>query len=146
MLPGSPLSGGFLSGKYHREDAAQRDTDGRLRKPNPFGETKFTDRNWRILDVLRTVADEVGRPPAQVALAWACARPGVTAPILGASRVDQLHDNIAALEIKLSVEQMAMLAEGGAPEPAYPSRIFSPEVNAMVFGGTSVTGWGERRG
>ncbi|WP_242154228.1 aldo/keto reductase [Sphingomonas sp. BAUL-RG-20F-R05-02] len=151
VLPWSPLSGGFLSGKYHREDTAadpreKEGVDGRLSKPNPFGETKFTERNWIILDVLRAVADDVGRPPAQVALAWACARPGITAPILGASRVDQLHDNIAALEIKLSAEQKARLDEAGAPEPAYPSRIFSPEVNAMVFGGTSVTGWATQRG
>ncbi len=71
LLPWSPLAGGFLAGKYQRDgdNAGQ----GRLGGSNPFSEpfTKFTERNWQILEALRTVAGELGRPPAQVALAGA---------------------------------------------------------------------------
>lgn len=154
VLAWSPLSGGFLSGKYRREDADTKagvagsstvaphaNDGGRLSKPNPFGETKFSERNWKILDVLRDVAAEMGRPPAQVALAWACGRFGISSPILGASRLDQLQDNIASLDIALSPAQMDRLTAASAPAAAYPSRIFSPDVNRMVFGGAAVSGW-----
>jgi aryl-alcohol dehydrogenase-like predicted oxidoreductase len=67
VMPWSPLAGGFLSGKYRREDTKNT---GRLSGPNPFGNSKFTDRNWEILEVLKTVAEELARPIAQVALAW----------------------------------------------------------------------------
>ncbi len=93
VMPWSPLAGGFLAGKYRRGDIG---TEGRLSGPNPFGTTKFTDRNWAILDVLREVARECGRPPAEIALAWAMARPGITSTIIGASSLSQLQGNIAA--------------------------------------------------
>ncbi|MBU3991537.1 MAG: aldo/keto reductase [Alphaproteobacteria bacterium] len=154
VLPWSPLSGGFLSGKYRREDidptveagksspdSAPANDLGRLRKPNPSSANRFSERNWKILDVLREVAAEVGRPPAQVALAWACGRSGITSPILGASRLDQLLDNIASLDIALTPEQMDRLTTASAPKAAYPARIFSPDMNRMVFGGTTVSGW-----
>ena len=114
---------------------------GRLSRPNPFGESRFSERNFQILDVLREVSAELDRPPAQVALAWACARPGISSPILGASRLDQLRDNIASLDIVLNAAHMERLTTVSAPASAYPSRVFSPAVNRMVFGGTSVKGW-----
>jgi aryl-alcohol dehydrogenase-like predicted oxidoreductase len=154
VLPWSPLGGGFLSGKYRREgiDSTAAASEfaagppsegdaGRLRKTNPSNVSKFTERNWKILDVLREVSAEVGRPPAQVALAWACGRPGITSPILGVSRLDQLHDNIASLDIVLTPVQTDRLTTASAPRAAYPSRIFSPAVNGMVFGGAAVSGW-----
>ncbi len=80
VMPWSPLAGGFLAGKYRRGDIG---TEGRLSGPNPFGTTKFTDRNWAILDVLREVAAEWARPPAEIALAWAMARPASPRPSSG---------------------------------------------------------------
>ena len=89
VVPWSPLAGGFLAGKYER-DGAGATGEGRLSGSNPFQGpfTKFTDGNWRVLDALKAVAAEVNRPPAQVALAWASARPGVTSLLLGASTLD----------------------------------------------------------
>ena len=58
VVPWSPLDGGFLAGKYRREDTKSQ--GGRLSGANPFGDSKFTERNWRILDVLRSVAQAVG--------------------------------------------------------------------------------------
>ena len=143
VVPWSPLAGGFLSGKYQRGQADQpAGGQGRLSGANPFGNSKFTERNWRILDALRDVAGQLGRPPAQVALAWALAQPGIAAPIIGASRAEQVADNIAALSIAFSPAQLQSLAQASAPEPAFPYPIFEPELNrAAVFGGTSVQGW-----
>ena len=146
ILPWSPLAGGFLTGKYRRvapeSSAPERGASGggRLSGGNPFGDTKFTQRNWTILEALRAIAAETGRKPAQVALAWACGRPGVSTPILGASHVEQLRDNIASLEVRLTPAQCETLEKASAPGPDYPGTA-SAEVNRMVFGGTNVTGW-----
>ena len=75
-------------------------------------------------------------------LAWAAGRPGITALLLGASRPEQVADNVAALALRLSPEHRRTLDEATAPEPAYPDALFSPAVNRMVFGGRSVAGWG----
>lgn len=140
ITPWSPLAAGFLAGKYQR-DGAGASGEGRLSGPNPFGNTLFTDRNWRILDVLRTVAADANRPLAQVALAWVLAQPGVTSPIVGASKLEQLHDHLAALELTLSPEQLRVLSEASALEPTFPYGIFTPAINRGVFGGASVQGW-----
>ena len=98
VMPWSPLAGGFLTGKYRRGDTA--DT-GRLSGPNPFGDSKFVDRNWEILETLGAVAAEVDRAPAQVALAWTLAQRGVASTVIGARTVSQLGSNIAATELRL---------------------------------------------
>jgi len=140
ITPWSPLAAGFLAGKYQRA-ASGATGEGRLSGPNPFGDTLFTDRNWRVLDALRTVAGQAERPSAQVALAWVLARPGVTSPIVGASKVEQLHDSLAALNCRLSPEHLQALDEASALEPAFPYPIFSPTVNRGIFGGHAVQGW-----
>ncbi|WP_375402529.1 aldo/keto reductase [uncultured Sphingomonas sp.] len=155
LVPWSPLAGGFLSGKYRREDArdgeanapglpsaATGDTPptegGRLNGANPFGDTKFTDRNWDILDVLHAVADEIGAPPAQVALAWVAGRPGVDSTLIGASRPDQVAGNIAALDVALSPDQRDRLDTASAPPMIAPFSLASPFIRKLVFGGTDV--------
>lgn len=135
VTPWSPLAGGFLTGKYSREDRS----GGRLGGPNPFGDSKFSEQNWRTLDALRAVAGELGRPPAQVALAWVLAQPGVTAPIFGASRPEQVEDALAALEITLGAEHRRILDAAAGPEAFPPAQI-----RRMIFGGARVTGWDER--
>ncbi len=140
VMPWSPLAGGFLTGKYKREDTAGT---GRLSGANPFGDSKFADRNWAILDVLRTVAAELGRPVAQVALAWTLARPGVTSVLIGASKVTQLADNLGALDIAMTSEQMHRLTEASALAPGFTDGLAAPGIRRMVFGGHGVRGWGE---
>lgn len=141
ICPWSPLAGGFLAGKYQREGEGATG-QGRLSGSNPFGNQKFTDRNWRVLDTLRTVAAQVERPLAQVALAWVSAQSGITSPILGASKLEQLHDNLDSLDIRLTPEQFQMLNESSALDPAFPYGIFTSEVNRSIFGGKTVQGWG----
>ena len=140
VMPWSPLAGGFLTGKYRREDTSGT---GRLSGPNPFGNSKFVDRNWDVLEVLKAVAAELDRPAAQVALAWVMARPGITATIIGASKLPQLESNIAATKIELSEGQMRRLNEVSAPAPGFSAGLASPMIRRMVFGGNDVTGWAE---
>ena len=149
LVPWSPLAAGFLSGKYTRTEAQGAEGaatgsqgasgQGRLSGPNPFGNSKFTDANWQTLDALRAVAAELGRPPAQVALAWVSAQPGVASVILGASHLEQLHSNLASLEITLTPEQRHTLNAASASPPAF----FSQGLRRIVFGGEQVQGWRE---
>lgn len=141
LMPWSPLAGGFLAGKYDRA-GGQVSGQGRLSGANPFQGpfTKFTERNWAILDALRAVATQVGRPPAQVALAWLVGRPGVTSTLLGASKLTQLQDNLASLEITLTPEQLATLDTASAPAGAF----FTPQLRQVVFGGADVQPWDEQ--
>lgn len=137
LVPWSPLGAGFLTGKYARDD---RKDKGRLSGDNPFGDSLFTDRNWQILDALRAVAADAERPLAQIALAWARAQTGVTSLIIGATKREQLQDNIASLEVELTPAQMAKLDEASALEPTFPYSIFSKDIRRSIFGGANVSG------
>jgi aryl-alcohol dehydrogenase-like predicted oxidoreductase len=138
VMPWSPLAGGFLTGKYRREDTSD---SGRLSGANPFGQSKFTDQNWAVLEILKAVAEEVGRPAAQVALRWAMQRPGVTSTLVGARTAAQLADNLSATEFMLSEDQMSRLNTASAPPPGFSASLTSSLVRRMVFGGHEVTGW-----
>ena len=138
VAPWSPLAGGFLAGKYERENEGASG-EGRLSKSNPFQGpfTKFTERNWGILDTLKEVAAAQGRPPAQIALAWAVAQPGISSTIIGASKKAQLQDNLASLEVNLTPEQLQKLNKASQPEGLF----FTDDLKRMIFGGHEVEGW-----
>lgn len=156
LVPWSPLAAGLLTGKYGREklaqagpagslpdragDAAEGGSDGRLNGDNPFGGMLFTEANFAVVDVLRAVAADVGRPMAQVALAWVARRPGVASVLVGASRPEQLAQNIAALEVVLTPEQQSRLDEAGAPPQLNPYFIFELPTS-RIFGGERVEAW-----
>ena len=70
-----------------------------------------------MIDRLRALADDRGLPPAQVALAWLLHKPGVTAPIVGATKPGHLEDALAAAELKLSPDEIARLEEPYRPHP-----------------------------
>ena len=158
VMPWSPLAYGLLTGKYDRatveagppragglpseaSDGAPRvEGDKRLDGANPFGDMLFTDRNWRIVEALRGVAQAVGASPARVALAWVLSRPGVDSALMGVSRVGQVHDNIAATDLRLPAEQLAALDAATAPEAATIYGLFTPAGRQQfVFGGSAVT-------
>jgi aryl-alcohol dehydrogenase-like predicted oxidoreductase len=134
LTPWSPLGGGFLTGKYSREGESVVG-EGRLAGASPFSGpfSKFTERNWAILEALKAVAAEVGEPPARVAIAWAAARPTVASLILGASRVEQLVDTLAGLDLTLTPEQNTALDAACALEPDFAGRM-----RGAVFGGADV--------
>jgi aryl-alcohol dehydrogenase-like predicted oxidoreductase len=143
VCPWSPLAGGFLTGKYKKEGNAERG-EGRLEKTkgsgNPVFE-KFTERNWRILAVLREVAMKIGKSPAQVALNWTATRPGITSTIIGATKPEQLENNLGAIGFTLPAELRERLDEVSAPETVHPYVFFGPSLQAMIHGGTSVRPW-----
>lgn len=140
VQPWSPLAGGFLSGKYRREDDLTR-VDGRLAGDNPLGQSPFTDRNWYILGVLRRVAGEIDRSPADVALAWAAAQPGIGSVLIGATGADQITRNVAALDVQLSAEQHNALNEASRSAAAFPWSAFVEGTRRSIFGGTDVSAW-----
>lgn len=140
VVPWSPLAGGFLTGKYNKENTSNT---GRLSGANPFGNSKFVERNWAILDVLQMIAGQSGVPAAQVALAWTLARPGISSTIIGASTISQLESNIASTNVKLSEDQMKRLNEVSAPPLGFSASLAMPSIRRMIFGGQSVMRWDE---
>ena len=112
----SPLAGGLLSGKYSRDGQAEA---GSRRAQFDFPPVD-RDRAFDSIDVLRQVADARGVSVAQVALAWLLHQRSVTSVIIGAKRVDQLDDNLAATAIKLTPEELDLLDKVSALPPEYP--------------------------
>jgi aryl-alcohol dehydrogenase-like predicted oxidoreductase len=114
----SPLGRGFLAGTLRTTADLDRLDDDDFRKNNPRFTGENFQRNLRIADEVRTVADQVGATPAQVALAWLLAKGDDVVPIPGTKRVSRVEENIAAADISLTPEQVATLdrlppAEGG---------------------------------
>jgi len=116
LLVWSPLAGGLLSGKFNRTN--QKVTDSR-RTEYDFPVVD-KERTWNILDVMAPIAKAHGCSPARVALAWLLAKPVVTSVILGAKRLDQLQDNLAAAELTLTQNELRQLDEVSALPPEYP--------------------------
>jgi aryl-alcohol dehydrogenase (NADP+) len=113
VLPWSPLARGLLAGKRRPETIrARTDTYGK----QIYGE-EMSDADARVIERLEVVAAEQGLAPAQVALAWLLQKPGVVAPIVGASRPQHLDDALAALKIRLSAEAITTLEEVYVPHP-----------------------------
>ena len=143
ICPWSPLASGFLSGKYKRQ-GNDGSGDGRLEKVKDSGNPgfkKFTAQNWKILDVLLSVAKEIGRPPAQVALNWVATQPGITSTILGASKLSQLEDNLSSLDFVIPSELRQQLDEVSAPAALHPYVFFEPFIQGMIQGQSPVSRW-----
>jgi aryl-alcohol dehydrogenase-like predicted oxidoreductase len=124
MLPWSPLGGGWLTGKYTKEErptGATRLGEDPDRGVEAYDARSGRQRTWDVVDAVRQVADDTGATMAQVALAWLSARPAVTSVILGARAIEQLEDNLLAADLLLSDEHTALLDNASDPEPAdYP--------------------------
>jgi aryl-alcohol dehydrogenase-like predicted oxidoreductase len=123
ILPWSPLGGGWLTGKYSRADRPTGST--RLGEDPERGveayDTRNTERTWRVVDAVRTVADGNGISMAQVAISWVTDQPGVASTILGARNLEQLRDNLGAVDFRLSDEEASSLTEVSEPgRPDYP--------------------------
>ncbi len=141
ITPWSPLAAGFLAGKYSRDDAGKVNTGGGRLDLNLPSFQLFTERNWQVLERIRAIANEAGLDMAKMSLAWALSQPGVTSLILGASNVEQLNSNLAALDLTLSPEILAKLAEASGVDLTMMDRFFSPGLKKGVFGGADVSGW-----
>jgi len=118
LLPWSPLGGGWLTGKYERDVppvGATRLGENPQRGMEAWQARNDDERTWRVVDAVREVADDRHVTMSQVALAWLGSRPAVTSVILGARTVEQLLDNLAAAELRLTAEELTRLTDASAP-------------------------------
>ena len=113
VMPYSPLARGLLAGSRER-GAPSRTVRS---QHDPLADEMYNEGDFDVVDVVRAVAAERGVPPAQVALAWLLGRPGVTAPIVGATKLTHLDDAIAAVGLTLSEEESARLEAPYRPHP-----------------------------
>lgn len=134
VTPWSPLKGGALSGKYKRKDRGNHQA-GR----GAWTTSALDDRAFDILDVLEGIASELSTTVARVAIAWVQAKPGVSSTIIGARTMDQLEDNLAALDVKLTAAHMEKLDTASKPQLAFPAD-FVANAAPFYFGGTTING------
>ena len=114
IIPWSPLARGFLAGNRTRTE----DTATMRAQTDDFAQSMYyRDNDFAVVEQLKQVAAARGAAPAQIALAWVLAQPGVTAPIIGASRIEQLNELGAALSIKLSEDECRTLQAVYQPHP-----------------------------
>jgi aryl-alcohol dehydrogenase-like predicted oxidoreductase len=105
MIPYSPLAGGFLTGKYTRD---QVPSGARLAQDDRW--TRYgTEQNFRVIDALREMGTARGKTVTQMALGWLLTQPFVTAPIVGANTVEQLEESLGAVGLRLTDEEMKRL-------------------------------------
>ncbi|MFD8838514.1 aldo/keto reductase [Streptomyces griseofuscus] len=136
VVPYSPLAGGVLTGKYSRADlAADAGVGDGTRRAFNVALGAVTERNLAVAEVVGEVAEETGRTPAQVALAWTLRNPGVTAQIIGARTPAQLEDNLGALEVDFTVAQLARLDEISTVSLGHPHELLaSDHIRAVTRG------------
>ena len=134
VTPWSPLRSGVLSGKYTRENAKTAKADRGERV------TQFLDeRTFAIIDELARIAKGHNTTAAAVALAWVQSRPGVTSTIIGARRLEQLDQNLEALDGRLTADEIAALDKLSAPTLNFPAN-FLKSANMFMHAGATVNG------
>ena len=141
VLPWSPLGGGVLTGKYSLADVqdSQEAAVSATRKGVIASSGHLNRRAIDIANEVRTVAEEADSTPSRVALAWTLANPAVVSPIIGARTLAQAEDNLKALDLALTPEQLDRLDRISAPVPVFPARFTQrPLVQQLIFGGAAV--------
>jgi aryl-alcohol dehydrogenase-like predicted oxidoreductase len=143
VMPWSPLAGGALTGKYTREALRRQQEEAAAGRIDPFHSAQrpvmMHERKLVIVDVVKSIAQDVGRSPAQVALNWTLTRPGVVSTILGARSVAQIEDNLGALAFTLSDEQLRRLDAISRISLGFPHEFVTGAfVDDMVAGGATI--------
>ncbi len=113
LIPWSPLARGYLARPPEAGETKRSTTDR-------FGKTLYAstaDADDRVIRAVDAMASERGLPHAQVALAWLLGRPGVAAPIVGATKLEHLEESVGALDVELSADEISALEEHYAPHP-----------------------------
>ena len=144
VIPWSPLASGVLTGKYTRKDldagsgtAAAEGT----RKDIAAAQGALNARGLDIAEAVKSVAAELGKSPAQVALAWTLLDKAVTAPIIGARTAKQLEDNLGALSVTFTDDQKQRLDQVSAIELGFPHAMLTrPLTRAVMFGDLKIEG------
>ncbi len=134
-MPWSPLKGGWLSGKYTRENAGISQSErAKLVGASP------SEKDFLVIDAVLAIAAELNASPAAVALAWVQSRAGVASTLIGARRLDQLQDNLTSLTTKLNPEHIAMLDAASKPALNFPADITEHLAPMLAFAGAKVDG------
>ncbi len=102
VIPWSPLAGGFLTGKYDRDAEPE---EGRA-ATDEHTRNRFTEENWQVLEEIEAIAEHRDATPAQVSLAWLLEKEVVDAPIVGPRTIDHLEENVAALDVSLTEDDV----------------------------------------
>jgi aryl-alcohol dehydrogenase-like predicted oxidoreductase len=134
ITPWSPLKSGVLSGKYTRDQHGKQEA-GR----GAWATSALNDRTYDLIEELARIAKELDSTPSRVAIAWVQGRPGVASTIIGARTMAQLEDNLAALDVSLTVEHLARLEALSKPKLNFPADFLA---NGAMFlhGGTTING------
>jgi len=139
VSPWAPLGQGVLTGKYTRDDLIPGSMDDiSSRKAINAVTGKLTAHNLDIADVTVEIAKEIGCTPAQLAVAWTLKNPSVCSPVIGVRTPKQLEDNLGALDVEISDEQMARLDEISAVPPVFPIDVLKSPAEGMMFGEVKV--------
>jgi aryl-alcohol dehydrogenase-like predicted oxidoreductase len=146
VTPWSPQAGGALTGKYGRDGSVL----GGSVRGKAVGK-RLGEREFAIIDRLRAIAERIGHTPGQVALAWVCNRPAVTAPIIGARTLKQFEENMNAPDIVLDAEDMRSLDDVSRPSAFFPhdalKRVWGTSHGGLTLNGRSyATSPGSPRG
>ena len=128
VIPWGPLCGGLLSGKYSRDEQVE---GARWQDGKDNANRRATDHTWEVLDFLRATASDKGCSMSQLALAWNMAQPGVTAPIIGPRTFAQVEDNLQAVDVEMTEDDLARI-DDLVPPKGYVVRYYD-EANAIDF-------------
>lgn len=113
LTPWAPLAGGFLAADWRKTNNQHSE---RARSGNSYSTKAYgTAEDYRVLDALLEVAGRLGVPPAQVALAWLLTRPGVSAPIVGPTKLPQFEEALTALDLQLADADIQLLNDAYTP-------------------------------
>lgn len=134
ITPWSPLKSGVLSGKYTRANAGQLKADRGF-----FVEPYLNEKTYAVVDALEAIARAHESTAARVALAWVQSQPGVSSTIIGARRLAQLEDNVKAVDLKLTEEELGRLDALTKPTFGFPQNM-QPMFPSIHNGGTTVNG------
>lgn len=138
VIPWSPLASGVLAGKYSRSDVTQSQSPVRAegtRKDIAVANGALNERGLAIADVVKNIATDLGRSPSQVAIAWTLLNSSVSAPIIGARTLQQLEDNLSALDVVFDNSHRARLEEASAIELGFPHDFLQrPLTRSVMFG------------
>jgi aryl-alcohol dehydrogenase-like predicted oxidoreductase len=138
VTPWSPLAGGILTGKHRKGAADGSASNGSVPSGRGARAEQVDERSQATVDAVLAVAKETGVTPAQVSLAWLIGKGRDVFPILGAKRLDQFQDNIGALDVTLSPEQLARLDAASAIAAGFPhdfiDRILNDKMPVKLFG------------
>ncbi|GAB3864958.1 aldo/keto reductase [Micromonospora andamanensis] len=126
----SPIASGLLSGKYRRTGDGLSGT-GRLTNPEAGGRT-VNPSEWQVIEALESVATELGRSMAQVAINWVATQPAVASVIIGASSAEQVGSNFEALDFEIPADARRRLDEASAPILGMPYGMFTPQYQSWV--------------